>query len=44
VAVLAPERAPRDSSWRDLCRELGVVLLARSEIERAPQLSRASDP
>jgi len=44
VAVLAPERAPRDSTWRDLCRELGVVLLARSEIERAPQLSRASDP
>jgi hypothetical protein len=44
VAVLAPERAPRDSTWRDLCRELGVVLLARSEIERAPQLSQASGP
>jgi hypothetical protein len=44
VAVLAPERAPRDSSWGDLCHELGVVLLARNEIGRAPQLSRASDP
>ena len=44
VAVLAPERAPRDSSWRDLCDEVGVVLLAKDEIERAPQLSRTSDP
>jgi hypothetical protein len=39
VAVLVPERAPRDSSWRVLCRDLGVVLLARNEIDRAPQLS-----
>jgi hypothetical protein len=44
VAVLAPERAPRDTSWEDLCDELGVVLLAENEIERAPQLSRTSDP
>jgi hypothetical protein len=44
VAVLVPERAPRDSSWRDLCRDLGVVLLARNEVDRAPQLSRTSDP
>jgi hypothetical protein len=43
VAVLVPERAPRDSSWGDLCHELGLVLLARNEIGRAPQLSSASD-
>lgn len=43
VAVLAPERAPRDTSWEELCDELGVVLLAKNEIERAPQLSRTSD-
>ena len=44
VAVLAPERAPRDASWQDLCHELGVVLLAKDDIELAPQLSRTSDP
>jgi hypothetical protein len=44
VAVLAPERAPRDASWRDLCREHGVVLLAKDDIEIAPQLSRTSGP
>lgn len=38
AAVLVPERTPRDSSWGDLCHELGLVLLARNEIERAPQL------
>ena len=43
VAVLAPERAPRDCSWVELCHELGVVLLAKNEIESAPQLSRTSD-
>jgi hypothetical protein len=43
VAVLAPERAPRDSSWRELCDQLRVVLLAKDEIERAPQLARPSD-
>jgi hypothetical protein len=44
VAVLAPERAPRDSSWGDLCHQLGVTLLPRNELERAPRLTRASDP
>ena len=39
VAVLVPERAPRDSSWRDLCHDLGLVLLTRNEIDQAPQLS-----
>ena len=39
VAVLAPERAPRDPSWRNLCAEVGVVLLAKDEIELAPELS-----
>jgi hypothetical protein len=43
VAVLAPERAPRDSSWKDLCDEVRVVLLAKDEIERAPQLTRSFD-
>ena len=44
VAVLAPERAPRDSSWAELCHEVGVALLPRNEIERAPQLQRDSHP
>jgi hypothetical protein len=35
VAVLVPERTPRDSSWAELCRELGVVLLSGNEVERA---------
>ena len=39
VAVLVPERSPRDSSWRDLCLEFDVFLLARDEIERAPTLN-----
>jgi hypothetical protein len=38
VAVLVPERQPRDPSWRELCQEVGVVLLCRNEIERAPTL------
>jgi hypothetical protein len=38
VAVLVPERQPRDPSWRELCQELGVVLLYRNEFERAPTL------
>jgi hypothetical protein len=40
VSVLVPERAPRDPSWGDLCQELGVVLLGRNELERAPMLTR----
>lgn len=44
VAVLAPERAPRDSTWRDLCDDVGVVLLARDAIERAPRLPRTPRP
>lgn len=38
VAVLVPERQPRDPSWRELCKEVGVVLLCRNEFERAPTL------
>jgi hypothetical protein len=38
VAVLVPERQPRDPSWRELCQDLGVVLLCRNEFERAPAL------
>ena len=44
VAVLVPERAPRDSSWRGLCHDLGVILLARNEIDQAPQLLSTFDP
>ena len=29
LAVLVPEREPRDPSWRDLCDELGVIMLSR---------------
>ncbi len=39
VTVLVPERTPRDLSWIDLCHELGLVLLGRNEIERAPMLA-----
>jgi hypothetical protein len=38
VAVLVPERQPHDPSWRELCQDLGVVLLCRTEFERAPAL------
>ena len=38
VAVLVPERQPRDPSWRQLCKDLGVVLLCRNELSRAPAL------
>ncbi len=38
VAVLVPERQLRDPSWRELCQDLGVVLLCRNELERAPAL------
>jgi hypothetical protein len=40
IAVLVPERPPRDSAWRDLCHEVGVVFLSRDEIRKAPTLSR----
>jgi hypothetical protein len=38
VAVLVAERQPHDQSWRELCQELGVVLLCRDDFERAPAL------
>jgi hypothetical protein len=38
VAVLVPERQPRDPSWRERCQDLGVVLLCRNELKRAPAL------
>jgi hypothetical protein len=38
IAVLVPERAPSDPAWRDLCRELRVVLLSRNELDTAPSL------
>jgi hypothetical protein len=39
VAVLVPERAPRDPAWHDLCQELGTVLLSRDELDDAPTLA-----
>ena len=38
VAVLVPERSPRDASWADLCRELRVVLMPGKELGRAAAL------
>ena len=38
VAVLVPERAPRDPSWRELCHKLDVVLLSRDELATAASL------
>jgi hypothetical protein len=38
TAVLVPERSPRDTTWRDLCTELGVVLVSGEEVEAAPRL------
>jgi hypothetical protein len=35
-----PERSPRDSAWRELCEEVGVVLIGREEISKAPALAR----
>lgn len=42
VAVLVPERDPRDDAWRELCSELGVVLMSGAELEQAPVLARRS--
>jgi hypothetical protein len=41
VAVLVPERQPRDQFWSELCQEFGVVLLCGDELERAPALDMA---
>ncbi|HEX3963988.1 MAG TPA: hypothetical protein VHZ03_46315 [Trebonia sp.] len=38
VAVLVPERQPADPSWRELCQELGVVLLGGNQLRQAPAL------
>jgi hypothetical protein len=38
VAVLVPERTPRDSSWNDLCSGLGVMLISRPMLRSAPAL------
>jgi len=39
VAVLVPERTPRDASWDDLCGELGVILLSTTTLGHAPTLA-----
>lgn len=38
VAVLVPERLPRDTSWADLCHELRVVLLDGQNLHKAAEL------
>jgi hypothetical protein len=40
LAVLVPEREPRDPSWRELCETVGVIMLSRGELDRAPRLDR----
>ena len=35
--IAAPTRL-RDPSWREVCQRLGVVLLSRGELKRAPGL------
>jgi hypothetical protein len=42
VAVLVPERTPRDRSWRELCDEVDVVLLSGDELGRAPLLGSST--
>ena len=42
VAVLVPERPPRDPSWDDLCHDLGVILLSGATLGHAPALT--ADP
>ena len=44
VALLVPERTPRDESWNDLCRELGVILLSEATLRRAPHLHAPAEP
>jgi hypothetical protein len=38
IAVLVPEHQPHDAAWRELCQELGVILLSGNELELAPSL------
>jgi hypothetical protein len=41
TAVLVPERSPQDGSWRDLCAELGVILLSGDEVNAVRELRRS---
>jgi hypothetical protein len=38
LAVLVPEREPRDPSWRKVCAAVGVIMLSRGELDRAPKI------
>ncbi len=38
TAVLVAEHIPKDLTWRDLCSDLGVILLGGDEINTAPNL------
>jgi hypothetical protein len=40
LAVLVPEREPRDPTWRDLCNKAGVIMLNGGELDRAPELGQ----
>ena len=44
IAVLVPERTPRDTSWLNLCEELHVVLLPREKLQEAAQLGAIPEP
>jgi hypothetical protein len=44
VAVLVPERSPRDSTWKSLCQEVQVVLLAAQDVYQAGTFSEAREP
>ena len=43
AAVLVPERSPRDQTWKSLCQELQVVLLAAQDVHQASTLSEAGE-
>jgi hypothetical protein len=44
LAVLVPERTPRDTSWSNLCEELHVVLLPREKLQDAVQFGTTAEP
>lgn len=43
LGVLVPEREPHDPTWRELCDGVGVIMLSRGELDRAPELGRDFD-
>jgi hypothetical protein len=39
IAVLIPERPPRDPSWAELCHDLHVIMLHGGNLDQAARLS-----